>query len=399
MRTVQEVLTQNGNHIFEVGKSFWNFATSMGADETKCYRCAYCLLASIPYLHEGRKPKHLEIGAPPTHLSPYLRNLPVAVNNAYGDPGIQWANTVSKLDQLSNERHSGPVVLITKSHLNRGKIDDLNFPGLNLMAMVSVSKLGSPVEPPNYTTRIDTMGMLTEKGIPTVAYFRPLIPGLNDDSDTIRQVLDDTQSVGVKTLYYTGLMGTNEVLDSLQIALGFRQPPPPGFQRWEKDLKLMDPRARREIEDGAKERGIKTFRKTSCAVTEALDLGSDYNVHLAKNPIKYNCHECDRLPVCEESLTSWQPERAKVLRDVLDVDYQVDTVERRPCELAQVCHHSTPTCVSPSGHRIKLNGTYTLGEVALSRMLTGAHVYADKIIETNQLVFPFGEIDRRIEKE
>ena len=115
---------------------------------------------------------------------------------------------------------------------------------------------------------------------------------------------------------------------------------------------------------------------------------------MRKNPEKYKCSGCETLMLCEESLSGWGPERAAILNDIFRGDYEVRQIEMGECLLKNVCAQARSDCVTPGGNTIHLQGTYTLGELALSRMLTGAHVTADNIIKTNKLVFPYGQVNR-----
>ena len=54
-----------------------------------------------------------------------LRDLPVSVNNFYGDPTLQQLNTLGKLENLLKEKHRGPVGLITKGKLTQKQLVQL----------------------------------------------------------------------------------------------------------------------------------------------------------------------------------------------------------------------------------------------------------------------------------
>ena len=68
-----------------------------------------------------------------------LRDLPVSVNNFYGDPTLQWLNTLGKLENLLKEKHRGPVGLITKGKLTQKMVGELAYfraKGLNVMVFI-----------------------------------------------------------------------------------------------------------------------------------------------------------------------------------------------------------------------------------------------------------------------
>ena len=60
-----------------------------------------------------------EIGEVPSKVSQILENIPVAINNYFGDPGIQWKDTTARLESLEKAKHKGPVGIITKSYLSQ----------------------------------------------------------------------------------------------------------------------------------------------------------------------------------------------------------------------------------------------------------------------------------------
>ena len=67
-----------------------------------------------------------------------LRQMPVAVNNFYGDPVMQWKNTMEKLRDLEASRHAGPVGLIMKGKITPKKAAQLREQkdkGLNLVTL------------------------------------------------------------------------------------------------------------------------------------------------------------------------------------------------------------------------------------------------------------------------
>jgi len=89
---------------------------------------------------------------------------------------------------------------------------------------------------------------------------------------------------------YSGLRGTEDVIKLLEEQTKEKIAPPPGYEKWQKDHKLVEERVRNFIESYAKKLGLLVFRKTSCAVSYAAGLESDYNCHWAQ-PEKYGCEE------------------------------------------------------------------------------------------------------------
>src|SRR4030042_277245 len=195
-------------HIYEAGKSFWTYANSRECNG--CFGCGYCILSSVGHIApQGNLDtiKPLEIGDPPGKLDPRMKAIPVAVNNAYGDPTLQWEDTLN---------------------------------------------------------RIDNIQLLVDSGIPVVPYLRPIIPGFNDSEEFLDETIRDVSTAGARLICYAGLMGKEEVPSRLNGVLGEEVKPPKGFDRWEEDLKLVSPKCRSFIETTAKDAGLEVYRKTSC---------------------------------------------------------------------------------------------------------------------------------------
>ena len=73
-----------------------------------------------------------------------LRDFPVAVNNFYGDPFIQWENTKERLEKLASQHHTGPIGIITKSKILDSHIKTLQEfqkRGLKIVILCSISEL------------------------------------------------------------------------------------------------------------------------------------------------------------------------------------------------------------------------------------------------------------------
>lgn len=377
-------MSRKKERVLEVGKSFWIYANSK---ESGCFSCAYCVLSSIAHLRDGELVdgfNKLEIGVPPTKIDSRLDQIPVSVNNALGDPIIQWQDTIARLDSLAEHNHVGPVAIITKGSLDERKVYQLKryLSVLKLVVLQSISGLGRPIEPDNLQARIHNIRLLTSADVPVIAYLRPIIPGYNDDLEKIDYVLSESAEAGVRHVSYAGLMGKKEVIERLNRVLSKEMTPPEGFSQWEEDKKLISSRLRLFIESRCRNLGLEVYRRTSCAVTNILGLPYDYNLHMYR-PDKYNCNNCANRVGCYEQKDHFDKERVEVTLDVLKTQGVIQkNTSRTPCPLKEACNHSLPTCYTDELFRLILQGSHTMGEIALARWLAAIPVTADQINDT-----------------
>ena len=230
-----------GAKVYEAVKSWFVYAHNT----EKCYKCGYCILSSRSDLSkEGvggiESFINKEIGDVPAEIAVAMRDIPVSINNYFGDPGIQWEDTLSKLKKLEESGHSGPVGIISKSSFSKERAQQLKDIKCKVVILQSVSNLPTKIEPVSHEKRIESLRNLVEAGLPAIAYLRPLIPGYNAFKDIIRSTLDSVAQSGCKILCYSGLRGTSDVLKLLEKTTGEKIKPPEGYSNWQKDHKLID---------------------------------------------------------------------------------------------------------------------------------------------------------------
>ncbi len=138
-----------------------------------------------------------------------LREFPVAVNNFYGDPLIQWNNTCERLEKLIKQKHVGPVGIITKAKISDARIKqlkDFQKRGLKLVVFCSISELVDyekvPQEP-----RYQNLQKLTKAGIPNIAYVRPMTPPYNTSPETVNKIIQSLADVGADAVCLAGFRG------------------------------------------------------------------------------------------------------------------------------------------------------------------------------------------------
>lgn len=382
----------NSGHIYEGGKSFFVYANN----KTNCFKCAYCMLSGVEYLKEKNRGElsNLEIGENPRNLHKMMTNIPVAINNAFGDPVLQWEDTITKLKDLEKTEHEGPVGIITKGFISETKARKLKNFDLNLVVLQSVSNLPQEIEPINYEKRIESIKHLKQNEIPTIAYYRPIIPGYNDSFEKISKTMEDAKQSGVDCMVYSGLLGTPEVLDLLEKNTGEKISCPEGFSQWQNDHKLISKKVQDFITE---EKGnLETFRKTSCGITYALNLEYDYNIHYSK-PQKYGCRDCINRDKCISNGTGLNFEKIKSSLEIVDTEGKIhENTSEKECKLEDICTSSCTTCSISKGNVLKLEGKYTLGELGVVRWLSGLTVTADYVVPSNRMFLYHNNIDRTV---
>jgi len=145
--------------VYEAVKSWWEYVHNT----SRCFGCAYCILSSRRDLKDDGGMSGIEgftdreIGEVPSRVSEILSKIPVAINNYFGDPGIQWEDTLSKLENLEKAGHQGPVGIITKSYINPEKARRLKESKCKVVVLQSISNLPASIEPSNHQKRIESL--------------------------------------------------------------------------------------------------------------------------------------------------------------------------------------------------------------------------------------------------
>lgn len=367
--------------VYEGGKSFFVYSNN----RNHCYNCGYCILESVNYLKEKNKFRDIEIGAPPADLHPMLKKIPVAVNNSYGDPGLQWGDTLSKLEKLEEANHRGPVAIITKSEITERITEKVASLNLSTVFLTSISKLPNEIEKVDYEKRLHGIENVVKYGIPLVTYFRPIIPGFNDMDEVIESIMNNLSQRGAETLVYSGLMGKERVIEKLESRVGDKIPPPEGYDEWQEYHKLVSSGTREKIEKEAGKNGLEVFRKTSCGVTNALNREHDYNMHFSK-PTKYGCRGCVNLEKCTAYASKDKEDQVRRVMNELDLEGNlIYESQEQECTLEDVCQENCTSCANSQGDILELAGKHTQGFISIVRWLTGVSVTAEKVVKSHRI--------------
>ena len=165
-----------------------------------------------------------------------LRGLPVSINNL-ADPSILRDSSEQKLNTLVEDKHTGPVGLITKGNLNTPWWRErLAYwaKNLNLFVFVSISELPKEMEPMGTKHRYKTLQTARECGAWSIAYVRPIIHTVNDGKETISHIFHKSVDAGCNAIISSGFRGSHDVV----VASGLVNVAAPDGQQWMKTLKL-----------------------------------------------------------------------------------------------------------------------------------------------------------------
>lgn len=217
------------------------------------------------------------------------------------------------------------VLIITRFKVTATDIAGLEqLRHLRVTLLFTYSGLGDPrIEPiAKSATTVNSIALACEKKVRTkvVLYWRPIVPGWNDQTETMAHVL----AIGSRTdaIVFTGYYHKPENATYLRdqgLELPYDEA---DFHR----RKIMPAELDARVVAAWRESGIRTplFRKTSCGVSAAHQL-PDYNGHWGVQEL------CDICPAAQRALCAvshQQPTRAK-FRTVLDQlgytsDYLID---------------------------------------------------------------------------
>ena len=296
-------------------------------------------------------------------------NFPVAVNNFYGDPLIQWRNTCQRLDRLLAQRHQGPVALITKGAFTSAKIaylQKVQAQGLRLIVLVSISELPD-YEKVAQAPRYRNIAMLYEAGIPTVAYVRPMTPPLNTSPEVIDRIMKGLVENHARTVCLAGFRGDDVLVKDMN---------PDDKIRWTMRVKLLTGDVYSAFKEKCQKAGIRLFVRTSCAAASELKLQRSWNPYY-NSPNLCHCSEldCPLIETCRAP-DGPAPHSLEVL-DYLGFDYELQNAGcSEKCSVRGDQRLSCPSCCTTcymlKNPRIYVkNSNVNLGTLTFIRFLTG----------------------------
>ncbi len=303
-----------------------------------------------------------------------LREIPVSINNMYGDPVLQWQDTINKLDALSESKHRGPVGIIMKGGLSDAKVADLrqrHEVGLNVVNLVSISELGTEglgIEGISNRARYDNLRKLTEAGLPTIGYVRPLIPPHNTDEATLTRMFDGIAESGCTNIVVSGFRGDEGMVQKMHA-----DPNVDYVMR----VKVIPPEVYATVKQLAEERGIQLFTRTACAVTAVTGGESPYNPYYnSPNLVKCKELDCPLQATCGPSVGPREGSLELIKAMGFDVEFDPGEDGRKLCSVSGAdrlkCPSCCTTCYFTTGiPHIEVKGAASLGDLSFIRFVTG----------------------------
>lgn len=299
-----------------------------------------------------------------------LREIPVSINNMYGDPVLQWQNTVEKMDALLESGHRGPVGIIMKGGLSDAKVEDLRDryeAGLRVVNLVSISELGS-IEKVGHAHRYENLRKLTEAGLPTIAYVRPLIPPHNTDEVTLTKMFDGITESGCNTVVVSGFRGDESMVQKMS--------PDPNVD-YVMRVKVMPPEVYETVKRLAEERGVQLFTRTACAVAAVTGETTPYNPYY-NSPNLVKCKElnCPLQATCGPAEVPREGSVEMLQAMGFDVEFKPGENGRKLCGVSGAdrlkCPSCCTTCYFTTGiPHIEVRGESSLGDLSFIRFVTG----------------------------
>lgn len=306
-----------------------------------------------------------------------LRQIPVAVNNFYGDPILQWENTLEKLDALKRSQHKGPIGIILKGRMNEKHIQDLKKrkeAGLNLVCLISISEL-TKMEGTGSAHRYENIRLLNEANIPAIAYIRPMIPPFNTSEEVIGKIFSNLKRVGCKVAVASGFRGDEELVSKLA---------PDDQVEWAMRVKILPAEIYQRIKMYAEKSGVQLFTRTACGVAYITGAERTYNPYY-NSPNLVKCEElnCPLRSTCGP-LTEPRKDSLELARALgFDVEF-VQGSGQRLCKVKGEnrlkCPSCCTTCYFSKGiPHIVVRGKVNLGCLAFIRFITGVMSIQDNL--------------------
>lgn len=292
-----------------------------------------------------------------------LANIPVAINPYYGDPTLQWQDTIGKLRELENTGHRGPVGIITKGAISpqRAKeLASLQLPGL--LVMVSVSELSKEIEGVGHEHRYKAIRTLREEGVRVFAAVRPLTPPHNTGAEVLERIFSRLQQAGCQTACVSGFRGDDTLVQAMA---------PDSAINWVLRVKQMT--GFNLVMEAAHAHGVQLFTRVACAVSHLTKKSGTYNAYWG-SPQLVRCAEiqCPMRATCgpvspDRDAMSW----------LRQVGYQVEEESAAQAKCGYTadnrlnCRSCCTTCYVQRQPRVVVHNARTLGDLTFCRFLLG----------------------------
>lgn len=311
----------------------------LGDSLNKCYGCDYCRA-------DDNIEHHYHIL--PESINPLFDRLPIAVNLFYGDPTLQWENTLSILRYLEANQHKGVIMIVTK-----GKLRDI--PTMNLNLHVGISYGPDEISQRNIEYNLQKS---QDSWYHYSIEYRPICNGVNDSDDIIEKVFSLSSLYGNVPISYCGLQ-----LPPFQLPNKYK----PYDNRPFSGQKYISEEINNRIKKYSQKYNVPIFHKTSCMLSYTHNLSYDYNIHFMK-PIGTECASCLMRDKC----------KTFAFKDVqLPFEYEIFETKEYTCSFVKngLCQIPNKECLKMQGLFIKPHlHSVTRGDVRIIKWLTGCMV-------------------------
>nr|WP_062340072.1 hypothetical protein [Herbidospora sakaeratensis] len=242
---------------------------------------------------------------------------PVQLFNKATDPMLPGVkpHTFAVLNELDRRGMTNLVLIITRFHVSAEDMATLEgFRSLRITLLFTYSGISDsrvePIAKSQTTVNAIKTAARERKRTKVILYWRPIVPGWNDDADTMAGVLDVGRDVDA--LVFTGYYHKEDNAAFLR-ELGVEVPYGDNFQR----RKVLPAELDAKVIRAWQESGISTplFRKTSCGVTYAHEV-PDYNGHWGVPELCDICPEAQRRRCADDHRSPTEEEFRRVLSDL-----------------------------------------------------------------------------------
>lgn len=218
-------------------------------------------------------------------------NIPVAINNYYGDPTLQWDNTLYKIENLVKEGHKGIIAILTKGYISTQKAKQLKSFGYDkLLIMPAFSHL-KVIEIENNKERYLSVENLLSEQIRVLPNIRPLIMGYNDKA--IPSIFHRLSKIGIKKVVIAGIRGNDEIL--------LRSMTDKEAEKYTLRVKIIPKELGIIISESEDIFDIKAFKRVSCGIASIFNQPS-HNPYW-NSPSLAGCLECSLKHICYDKYT------------------------------------------------------------------------------------------------
>lgn len=338
-----------------ISKSFYWLGESLN----NCYDCKYC---------RAKPNNKLNYNITPSKINPYFKTLPVVINLFYGDPLLQIKNTKYYLNQLEENQHTAPVIIITKGNLKN--LGSMNY---NLNINIALSTIGKShkldeISHINFLNNLEYLK--TYENIKFSCEFRPIMYKINDDEKTIKNLIKICSDYNLP-IGYSGIQGKPELIkywNDNNININ----PFPGYNLGVK--KPISKECFDIIKYYSSKYNVKIFKKTSCLVSYTNNLNRDYNAHYYR-PNELMCGDCPMNMKCVNFKNNLSLDDTK-LKNIIPFKFTITHKNNHKCLMHRSCPNPHPDCTKINGNLIKIDKKITTADVRIIKWLSGYTVVA-----------------------